>query len=75
MVVTSKISHAAFRVYVNEILHLHIVREKFLGLSSWLYEREGMYYIEIVQDGGNVTVDYDRRDLWTSVLMELEKIR
>lgn len=75
MKVTSKISHASIRIYVNDVLHIHIVREKFLGLSSWLYEREEMYYIEVVLRGGNITVDYDRRDLWTLVLAELGKIR
>jgi hypothetical protein len=75
MQVTSKISHASARIFINEVLHLHIVRERFLGLSSWLYEREGMYYIEIALNGGRISVDYDRRDLWVGVLAELEKIR
>ncbi len=75
MQVTSKIGHASARIYINDTLHLHIVRERFLGLSSWLFEREGMYYIEIVLDGGNVMVDYDRADLWKLVLAELAKIR
>ena len=75
MQVTSKISHASVRIYINGVLHLHIVRETFLGLSAWLYEREGMYYIEIVLRDGTIATDYDRRDLWTSVLTELEKIR
>lgn len=75
MKVTSKISHASFKVYVNDILHLHVARETFLGLSSWLYEKEEMYYIEIMLNGGNITVDYDRCDLWIAVLSELEKIK
>lgn len=75
MQVTSKIGHASIRIFINDTLHLHIVREKFLGFSSWLFEREGMYYIEIVLDGGIVSVDYDRFDLWKAVLIELAKIR
>lgn len=75
MKVTSKIGHASVQIYVNDILHIHIVREKFLGLSSWLFEREGMYYIEIALEGGIIAVDYDRPDLWHLVLAELAKIR
>ena len=78
MKITSNISHASVKIYVNDVMHIHFVREKFAGLSSWQYETEGaagMYYIEIVLDGGNVTVDYDRRDLWLGVLTELEKAR
>lgn len=78
MNITSNISHASVKIYINETLHIHFVRSRFAGLSSWQYEKEsagGMYYIEIVLDGGNVTVDYDRRDLWLGVLSELEKAR
>ena len=78
MKITSNIQHFSVKIYINDTLHIHFVREKFLGLSSWQYEKEaqgGMYYIEIVLDGGNVTVDYDRRELWLGVLAELEKAR
>lgn len=81
MNITSNVSHASVKVFVNDILHIHFARARFVGLSSWQYEKEGrkdqggMYYIEIVLDGGNVTVDYDRRDMWIGVLAELEKAR
>lgn len=76
MKITSKISPASVKVYVNEILHIHFVRDRLVGVSSWQYETEGgLYYIEIVLDGGCVSVDYDRRDMWLGVLAELEKLR
>jgi hypothetical protein len=76
--ITSNISHASVKIYINDVLHIHFMRSRFAGLSSWQYEKEGghgMYYIEIVLDGGNVTVDYDRRDIWLGILAELEKSR
>ena len=75
MKITSKISHASIKVYINETLHIHIVREKFLGLQSWQYESEQMFYIEITLTGAVFRCDYDRRDLWLGVLAELEKAR
>ena len=75
MNITSKLAHASVKIYVNDILHIHFLREKFIGLSSWQYEKEGMFYIEISLDGGVMTVDYDRRDMWLSVLSELDKLR
>lgn len=81
MKITSNISHASVKIFINEILHVQFMRERFVGLSSWQYEKEGspegsgMYYIEIILDGGMVTVDYDRRDLWLGVLSELQKMR
>lgn len=76
MKITSKIQAASVKVFVNDILHIHFSRDRFVGLSSWQYETEGgLYYIEIVLDGGNVTVDYDKRDMWLGILAELEKLR
>lgn len=75
MKITSGISHGSVKIYVNDILHICFTRSKFAGLSSWQYETEDMYYIEIVTDGGNITVDYDRRDMWIGVLAELVKLR
>jgi len=76
MKITSKFSAASIKIYVNDILHIEVMRSKFVGLSSWQYETEGgLYYIEIVSDGGAVTVDYDKRDMWISILAELDKAR
>jgi len=76
MKITSHISHASIKVFINEILHIQFARSRFVGLSSWQYEKEGgLYYIEVVLDGGVVNVDYDRRDIWLGVLAELEKAR
>lgn len=75
MKITSQISHAGVKVYINETLHIHFVRERFVGLQSWQFESEQMFYIELTLDGGVIRCDYDRRDLWVGVLAELEKAR
>jgi len=75
VIVTSKISQDSVKVYFNDILHIHFLRARFLGLQSYQYEAEGMYYIEVVLTGGSFTCDYDRADLWLGVLAELEKAR
>jgi hypothetical protein len=73
--VTSKCSSVSVKVFVNGILHLHFRRDKFLGLQAWQYESEQMFYVEVLLAGGSLLCDYDRRDLWVSVLKELEKVR
>ncbi len=75
MKITSVISRASVKVFINDILHVHFMRDKFLGLQSWRYENEQMFYIEITLSGGVFTCDYDRQDLWLGVLKELEKAR
>lgn len=75
MKITSRISHASVKVYINDILHIHFVREKFLGMQCWQYEAEAMFYIELTLEGGVIKCDYDRRELWLGILAELEKAR
>ena len=75
MKIDSKISHASVKVFINDILHIHFMRDKFVGLQSWQYETESLYYIEITLSNGVITCDYDRRDLWIAVLSELMKAR
>lgn len=75
MKITSRISHASVKIYINDTLHIHFLREKYLGMQSWQFENETMFYIELTMDGGVIRCDYDRRDLWTGVLTELEKAR
>lgn len=75
MKISSAISHASVKIYVNDILHIHFRREKFIGLQSWRYEKEEMFYIEINLTDGVMTCDYDRSDMWTEILTELNKAR
>jgi hypothetical protein len=75
MQITSRISHASVKVYINETLHIHYLREKYVGMQSWQYEDEKMFYVELTLEGGVIRCDYDRRDLWLGVLVELAKAR
>ncbi len=75
MKITSRISHASVKIYINDTLHIHFARDKFVGMQSWQFENEAMFYVELTLDGGVIRCDYDRRDLWLGVLAELEKTR
>lgn len=75
MQITSNVSQASVKVYINGALHIHFMREKFIGLQSWQYENEGMFYVEITLIDGVITCDYDRREMWLGVLTELDKAR
>jgi len=75
MRITSTISRASVKVFVNDILHVHFMRDKFLGLQAYQYEAEQMFYIDITLTSGVLTCDYDRQDMWLGVLAELGKAR
>lgn len=81
MKITGNISHDSVKIYVNNIPHIHFIRSRFVGFLSWQFEHEGregqdgMYYIEITLEGGNILLSYDRQDMWLAILAELEKSR
>lgn len=75
MKITSIISQASVKVFVNDVLHIHYLRDKYLGLQSWQYGTEQMFYIEIILIDGIVLCDYDRHDMWVNILAELAKTR
>ena len=76
MKVTSQFTAASVKIYINNILHIHFERSKFLGLSSWQYISEGgLYYIEITLQGGIISTDYDQEVIWLTILAELDKLR
>lgn len=75
MKITSKISQNSIKIYVNNILHIYFLRDQFICLQSWQYETETMFYIELTLINGTITFDYDRRDMWIEILLELNKLR
>lgn len=75
MIISSRIQHASFKIYVNDILHIHFMRDKFIGLQAWQYETEDLFYIEITLENGVITCDYDKREMWVNILKELNKLR
>lgn len=75
MKIVSKLTHASIKIYINEILHIHYIRDKFVSLQSWQYEDENLFYIEITLLDGVMTTDYDKREMWINILKELDKVR
>jgi len=61
--------HKSLKVFIEDILHLEVRMDKYLGLQSWLDGGgSSMYYIEICMDGGNILLEYDDKELWKGVL-------
>lgn len=75
MKITSKIQHASVKIYVNDILHIHFARDKFVSVQAWQYETENIFYIEITLSGGVMTCDYDKKEMWVGILKELDNLR
>jgi hypothetical protein len=56
------------RIYINEVLHLAIDREKFIGLQSWIEEVD-WFCIEYYYLGSDpILSEYDDFEKWKEIL-------
>lgn len=63
----------AIRIHFDGVLHAHIDREKFLGLSAWT-DHLCSYSIEFAMAGGSIVTQYTSRERWEAVLQGLERV-
>jgi hypothetical protein len=68
-----KAEYDALRILFNGVLHVHLIRSKFLGMQSWMRRPEGKYCIEFTMADGTITCDYDSQEKWQAVLDGLAK--
>lgn len=61
----------AIRVFINDLLHLHIPAIGPIGLHSWV---KPVHCIELTWDGGSTVAEYDSREKWELVLSGLESV-
>jgi hypothetical protein len=59
------------KVYLNNVLHVHIPRKFFRGLQSWVWKGK-FYCIEFsLSDVDPIVVEYDSREVWQEVLIKI----
>lgn len=65
-----------FRLYFNGKLHLVLDMREYVGMQSWYDEERGKfkYCVEYYGRGGNVLSEYQDKELWRGVLVEVEKM-
>lgn len=61
------------RIYLGDVLHLHIDSDKFIGMQAWT-DNEHSYTIEYTLTGGTLRTEYTTEDKWKAVLAGLEKV-
>lgn len=69
-------SHGSqFKIYLNDLVHVSFIQTEFTGYQSW--ERgTDWYFIEFYfVDGNKITCEYGSRELWVSILKELDKYK
>lgn len=57
------------KIYIKQILHLHIRVDDFIGIQSW-YDRMGVYYIELYFKNSNtINLEYSEENVWLKILL------
>lgn len=66
-----------FRVYINDLLHLAVLKSEIRGVQSWitLDEPTGFpYVIEFYMKKGQIKLEYDKIEKWEEILKLIDKL-
>lgn len=70
--VTAKRCYTGIKIYINDTLHLWL-KEDIQSVQSW--RNYGKYAIEYSHPTGTITVvEYDKKQLWTDMLVAIDSI-
>lgn len=63
------------RIYIDGILHVHLLSDRYVGMQSWIDgDKHKVYYIELtVSKGKNIVMTYQTKQTWLDVLELLDK--
>lgn len=65
------------KIYINGFLHVYFNPLKSFHFQSWIEDikRVEMFYvIEFYVDGKAIRTEYDNKELWLAILVELDKV-
>jgi len=70
---TCKSDSEDIRIYIDDILHLRIPRDKNIKIQSWVEGHTKTFVIEIWAKGHSDWVSYDNKALWKSILKLIDE--
>ena len=70
MKVELQINHYDFRLMIDGLPHVYILREQFVGYQSWS-DGENMYVIEFYTKTNSIRTEQDKKEKWVAMLTEL----
>jgi len=72
--VSTEVLFDVVKVRINGCLHLHFIKSRYVGLQTWMAERDGKFCFEITMDGGAIVCEYDTAEKMKSILQKLEPL-
>lgn len=64
--ITAEVGFNNLKIFIHKTLHLHIERDKYLGLQSWKHQEK--LAIEITLTTNTIILEYDTVEKWEKVL-------
>lgn len=64
------IDHYTIRLMINDLPHVYIQRDEFIGFQSWA-DKKDQYSIEFYTKTNSILTQQDNKDKWLLILSEL----
>lgn len=73
MKVEVKTSFNTIRILINDVLHVALKKDEFVGVQTWI-EGTGKWCIEYHLKTTSILTEQDSKEKWEAIIKELEKI-
>jgi len=64
-----KVEYDRLKVYINDLLHLHINTKGGLHIQGWV--DNNLYMIEYTSPAGRVKSEYEKKEIWEEILKQI----
>jgi hypothetical protein len=71
-IIELEINHYAIRLLIDDLPHLYILRDQFIGFQSWYYD-DTDYCIEFQLLNGTILCEYADKSIWIKILGLLDE--
>lgn len=69
--VSIKVKWCSIKIYINNILHLEILKNEIVAVQSWV--NDGKYIIEYSLTNRDIKTEYYSRETWESILTQWDQ--
>jgi hypothetical protein len=67
------IDHYTIKLMIDELIHVYLLRDEFVGFQSWA-DKKDQYSIEFYTKTNSILTEQDNKDKWLAILRELNKL-
>lgn len=67
-----KIDHYDFKILIDGLIHVHILRKEYVGFQSWM-DKNGKYVIEFNTKTTSIKTEQDSKEKWLQILTALNE--